>query len=659
MRNVHYISQTGTSGYANASKGYVYDLIKNGINVKWTTFLCDQSLSAETSEFDTYINKYRVNNIPDDEIDTVIIHSTPDLWKKIIEDLKIDCENKKVVGRTVWEFNKLIPEWVDAINTSKVTEVSVPTKWNKDTFESSKVSKPITVDPHININYPYKSYDIKHILENKSTIIYNGKLEEIDFNSVYKFYTIGQLIPRKGILETISAFCKTFTQRDNVILFVKTFKLDYSYEQQVKCLEEIVNCIRTNSINENYPPIIFVKENLTYDELQSLHDICDCYVQLTKTEGFGLGIFEAFNKKKDIIVTGHGGQVEFLGENYDGLVDFELKPINNENRRFFQFDLDESYTWADVSIDHSVSKMRELCIRQIMIGDGFYDLEKESDSYFKWTSNLFELYADLNINEITLDYLCEYSDFKIKCNGKEETLLFGRNKIKFNSTSVNYFECDYFVPSKIKKSNDNRRLSIRIYGIEIKRLSGIKTYVPINIIPQKDSVSELKSSEILFVQFKENKGGAEKVFDKILTSIDKNRFQLINCIKNGNNTKYWKQKFCGKYLSNYNDLDSIKKDIRIICKNKFDLVYGNTLQTLKLLFLLKKYNESIKSIIHIHEMDSAFHIIEKDFINNKIDFKNALKSINKIIVVCDRTKKILLENYEIDPTCIEFINDKL
>ena len=86
MRNVHYISQTGTSGYANASKGYVYDLIKNGINVKWTTFLCDQSLSVETSEFDAYINKYRVNNIPENEIDTVIIHSTPDIWEKIIDD---------------------------------------------------------------------------------------------------------------------------------------------------------------------------------------------------------------------------------------------------------------------------------------------------------------------------------------------------------------------------------------------------------------------------------------------------------------------------------------------------------------------------------------------------------------------------------------------
>ena len=147
MRNVHYISQTGTSGYANAAKGYVYDLIKRGINVKWTTFLCDQSVTAETSDFDSYINKYRTNDITENEIDTVIIHSTPDIWQKIIEDLNIECTNKRVIGRTVWEFNKLVPEWVECINTSQVTEVSVPTSWNKTVFANSEVKKPIVVEP--------------------------------------------------------------------------------------------------------------------------------------------------------------------------------------------------------------------------------------------------------------------------------------------------------------------------------------------------------------------------------------------------------------------------------------------------------------------------------------------------------------------------------
>ena len=658
MRNVHYISQTGTSGYANAAKGYVYDLIKRGINVKWTTFLCDQSLTVETSEFDNFINKYRINNIPENEIDTVIIHSTPDIWQKIIEDLKIECTNKRVIGRTVWEFNKLIPEWVECINISQVTEVSVPTNWNNTVFKDSGVDKPISVDPHIYVDYPYKSYDLYYLLKNKSTIIYNKNFEKINFNTAYKFYTIGQLIPRKGILETISAFCKSFTSDDDVILFVKTFGLDYSYEQQVKCLDEIISCIRNNT-NDNHPPIIFIKDNLTYDELQSLHDVCNCYIQLTKTEGFGLGIFEAFNKKKEIIVTGYGGQVEFLGNNHKGLVEYKLESVDLKNKKFFQFELDDSYIWANPSIENVQLKIKNLFGNHVMISDGFHNLEKDSNLYFRWTSDKFVLHTKCDIRTITLDYLCENHNFNIKCNNKKEKLLFGKNKIKFESNTINYFECDYFIPSKIKKSNDNRKLSIRIYGIEITDLYEIKTYIPINKILEKDSTEDLKSSDILFVHFKENKGGAEKVFDKIISSIDKYNFQLITCLKNGNDSKYWRDKYNTKYLSNYNDLDSLKKDIDTIIKNKFNIVYGNTLHTLKFLYLIKQRNKFIKSIIHIHEMDSAFNVIEKDFINENINFKNALESIDKIIVVCDRTKEILLNKYKINPMYIEFVNDKL
>ena len=401
MKNVHYISQTGTSGYAIASKGYVYDLIKKGINVKWTTFLCDQSLTVETSEFDAYINKCRMNNIPDSEIDTVIIHSTPDLWQKIIEDLKINCVNKTIIGRTVWEFNKLIPEWVEKINFSQVTEVSVPTKWNQEVFKQSGVDKGINVHPHLYVDYPYKSYDLDYILKNKSTVICNNIIQNVNFDSHYKFLTIGQLIPRKGILETVKAFCRTFTDQDNVVLLLKAFRLDYSYEEQVKCLDEILNTIR-NSKNAKHAPIVFIKENLTYDEMQSLHDLSDCYVQLTKTEGFGLGIFESFNRNKPVIVTGYGGHVEFLGKNYEGLIKFKLKNINSKNKKFFQFDLDESYTWADASIDDARALMKSKIFyknirnidkfiilenkEEILISDGWYDIEYPITGAFRWTS---------------------------------------------------------------------------------------------------------------------------------------------------------------------------------------------------------------------------------------------------------------------------------
>jgi len=478
MRNVHYISQTGTSGYANASKGYVYDLIKRGINVKWTTFLCDQSLIVETTEFDSYINKYRDNNIPENEIDTVIIHSTPDIWQKIIEDLNIQCEGKTVIGRTVWEFNKLIPEWVDFINTSQVTQVSVPTLWNKEVFEESGVNKSITIDPHLYVDYPYKSYSLKYLLENKSTVIYNKNLENFNFETSYKFYTIGQLISRKGIKETISTFCKSFTNEDNVVLFVKTFGLDYSYEQQVKCLEEIINSIR-NSLNIDHPPIVFVKENLTYDELQSLHDICNCYVQLTKTEGFGLGIFEAFNKKNEILVTGYGGQVEFLGKTYKGLINYNLKPLTVNESVFFQFKLDDTYQWAIADENHSTFLLKKLIKKDykelINFGEGFHGLEIDGGKSFKWMSDLNEIYINEDVDVLILEIVnvIESNIFNIiDDKGKTSTLslIKGSQTIKIPVKNVNkiIINSKFFIPSiSINLSTDDRKLSCRLYDLKL------------------------------------------------------------------------------------------------------------------------------------------------------------------------------------------------
>lgn len=575
MRNIHYISQTGTSGYANAAKGYVYDLIKRGINVKWTTFLCDQSLTAETSEFDNYINKYRTNNIPENEIDTVIIHSTPDIWQKIIEDLKIDCNKKSIVGRTVWEFNKLIPDWVDAINSSQVTEVSVPTVWNKKTFENSDVKKNITVDPHLYIDYPYKSNDIDHLLKNKSTIIYNGDFNKIDFKSSYKFLTIGQLIPRKGIIETIKTFCKTFSDHENVILLVKTFRLDYSYDEQLKCLHEIMNCIK-DSDNSKHPPIIFIKENLTYDEIHSLHDISDCYIQLTKTEGFGLGIFDAYKKNKFVIVTGHGGHTEFLGENYVGLVDFELKQINSDNRKFFQFNLDESYTWADASIDHAIFLMRSKLPSQIELfhkkynfcfGDGLHELEYENNIPFRWLSDKAEFYIfNDEIDSVELEIVSGFDKQSFSVNGYTINLTRGLNKIKIHDKIIKT-EHPAFIPVKVSNLDklDTRKLSVRLYAVTYNYKNGTTEHRPISDINYVDKtiIKLLKKNQIHYIV----KNLKNSIFDqhknvKILNlPYDDKNFYFNSCI-----------------FTNKNDNYLMARHAKLIGKNKFK----NTLKLYKL-----------------------------------------------------------------------------
>jgi predicted GH43/DUF377 family glycosyl hydrolase len=640
MRNVHYISQTGTSGYANASKGYVYDLIKKGINVKWTTFLCDQSLTAETTEFDGYINKYRNKNIPENEIDTVIIHSTPDIWQKIIEDLKIQCEGKTVIGRTVWEFNKLIPEWVDCINTSQVTEVSVPTKWNKKVFEKSRVNKPIAVDPHLYVDYPYKSYDLKYILENKSTIIYNGDFNKIDFNSAYKFLTIGQLIPRKGITDTIQSFCKTFTDQEDVLILVKTFRLNHSYEEQLKCLEEIMRVIK-DSKNPKHPPVIFIKENLTYDEMQSLHDISDCYVQLTKAEGFGLGIFDSYNKNKPVIVTSHGGQLEFLGNDYTGLIDCEIKPINTENKKFFQFDLDGSYTWAQASIDHAGFLMRSKLPSQLELfhkkynfcfGDGLHELEYENGIAFRWLSDKSEFYIfDESIQSIELELVAGFENQKFSVNGFKVNLIRGVNKIKIYDRVIKT-EQSIFVPSNISniENFDRRKLSVRLYKVTYNYLNGVNEQHSISEINYVDkSIIKLWNKNAVHYVIKNLKNSIfqqQKDVKIVDLPYDDKNFYFNSCLFTNDSTNYLivrhakligKNKFKNTLkLYELDDSYNVVKDLKL---KIIDEVDNEQYEDPRVLFHDNKYyvgcaNYQYGNIKYVHQKVLVF---DKDF--NHID----------------------------------------
>jgi len=50
---------------------------------------------------------------------------------------------------------------------------------------------------------------------------------------------------------------------------------------------------------------------------------------LTRSEGFGLTIFDAYNYGKRVIVTGYGGQLDYLGIQYSGLVNYTLVDVNN------------------------------------------------------------------------------------------------------------------------------------------------------------------------------------------------------------------------------------------------------------------------------------------------------------------------------------------
>jgi len=343
--NIFYVGQYGTSGYATAAKGYICEYFINKHNITWHPLKFDDSILSK----DCYYNIIAESliNVKHSEYDCFIYHSTPNLWNTFNYKFKHLNENKKIIGYTTWETNILPKKWVDHIN-NEVQEICCPSKYNLETFKNSGVTIPIKVVPHIILE--------KNLLDKKHIFLYTNQRKVCKFqDGMYTFYTIGEFIERKGIEDTIHAFCQTFTDKDNVRLIIKTHYKDYSKLNKKYCLDKINTILNTY---KNRPEIHFIINNLSENEILALHSIGDCYISLTKSEGFGLTIFDAFNYKKKIIVTGYGGHLDFLGNDHGGLIKYKLN--NVRNMKEFSSNYDENTMWAYPDIEHFKELMRKM-----------------------------------------------------------------------------------------------------------------------------------------------------------------------------------------------------------------------------------------------------------------------------------------------------------
>ena len=342
IRGILYIGQYGTSGYASAARGYLYHYFINGLSITWDPLYFDNSKLDDSDLYDVVIKSLINRRI--EQHDMVIMHSTPDLWPKFWKEKYSLLQNKIVNGYCTWETSKLPIEWVSSINNC-VNEVWCPSKYNEKVFKDSGVTVPVRVVPHI---------FLPQILPPKENIRIVDELTGnlVEDNGLYTFYSIGECNTRKGIDDTIKVFCESFNKHNKVRLILKIHYRDYSTNNKQKCKEYV------NNILKNYPnhaKVICLFNNLSNKEILALHSIGDCYISLTKAEGFGLTIFDAFNYGKKIICTGYSGMLDYLGENYSGLVKYKLGNVAGMETFSSNYSVDSQ--WAYPNLNHAIELM--------------------------------------------------------------------------------------------------------------------------------------------------------------------------------------------------------------------------------------------------------------------------------------------------------------
>ena len=164
---------------------------------------------------------------------------------------------------------------------------------------------------------------------------------------------------------TVSAFLRAFTVDDRVALVVKTGRLDYTrtrrrlkdgLRRRPGRAREAVAALRAQ--HPRPAPVYVVDDELLPDgEMRALHEVGDVFVSLTRSEGFGLGAFEAAARGKPVVMTRYGGQLDFLPPTRSWLVDYRMTPLRDPSRWAV---FAHGTTWPEASIEDAVTVLRQI-----------------------------------------------------------------------------------------------------------------------------------------------------------------------------------------------------------------------------------------------------------------------------------------------------------
>jgi glycosyltransferase involved in cell wall biosynthesis len=227
----------------------------------------------------------------------------------------------------VWELDDIPPQWVKL--TPLFDEIWAPTKFVADAFRR-RMPTPVH-----EVLLPVDIGEVAQFPKSELGIAENG------YVFLFTFDMCSELI-RKNPFAVISAFRSAFPNPEDVTLIIKVSRGRWNREG----LAELENASRT-------PGVVLIDRVISHSQILGLIEMCDCFVSLHRSEGFGLCLAEAMLLGKPVVATNYSGNLSFMHSRNSLLVDYTLTEIIDDNPVYAK-----GNRWAEPSIEHAASCLR-------------------------------------------------------------------------------------------------------------------------------------------------------------------------------------------------------------------------------------------------------------------------------------------------------------
>lgn len=222
-----------------------------------------------------------------------------------------------------WETN-IIPKWVRS-SWPYLDELWVSTRY---------LQEHLSIASNIPVYRIPQAVEFTHLPK---------KVSKKDFNLEDKFtflfcFSFSSVLERKNPLAVVDAFRKAFPNRHDVQLVIKS-QYGHLYPRQLKYVLDYI---------KDDPRIIWMDGSMEAHRRYELMNMCDCYVSLHRSEGFGFTMAEAMLLGKPVIATGYSGNLDFMTEENSFLCSYKLIPVGPGVRIY-----PSTGIWADVDTDHA------------------------------------------------------------------------------------------------------------------------------------------------------------------------------------------------------------------------------------------------------------------------------------------------------------------